>query len=146
MATLKFVQLKDMTALEAFALFRLRVDVFVAEQGCSFKELDDADAAEDTFHLLAVDSNGHLAGCARVFPTDTGSRFGRFVVAPEARGTGLGPEIVAACIEFTKQWPGDLVIDAQAGLKEYYSRFGFVAEGEEFLDTGIPHVVMRIRR
>ncbi|MCP1387919.1 GNAT family N-acetyltransferase [Corynebacterium sp. TA-R-1] len=146
MATIDFRTLDTLSGREAYQLFRLRVDVFVAEQSCPFAELDDVDAAEDTFHVLAWDEEGRLAGCARVFPDEEGSRFGRFVVAPSARGSGLGPEIVRACIEYTRRWPGDLVLDAQAGLVGYYSQFGFAAEGEEFLDTGIPHRRMRLRR
>ncbi|AQQ14615.1 putative N-acetyltransferase YjcF [Corynebacterium glaucum] len=150
---LEFKRLDEMTSREAYDLFKLRVDVFVAEQQCPFAEIDETDAAPDTSHILAYDADGRLAGCARVFPTaDTemtetpGSRFGRFIVAPFARGTGLGPRIVEAGIKFTERWPGDLVIEAQAGLVPYYNQFGFVEEGDEFLDTGIPHRVMRIRR
>ncbi|MEH0146412.1 GNAT family N-acetyltransferase [Corynebacterium sp. Q4381] len=146
----EFKTLDDMTAREAYELFKLRVDVFVAEQDCPFNELDEVDAASDTFHILARDASGRLAGCARVFPEVRDgvphARFGRFVVAPYARGTGVGPEIVRAGLEFTRRWPGDLVIEAQTGLVGYYNRFGLVEEGEEFLDGSIPHVLMRKRR
>lgn len=139
-----------MSSREAYELFRLRVDVFVAEQDCPFNELDDVDAAEDTFHILARDSQGRLSGCARVFPELRDgiphARFGRFVVAPFARGAGVGPEIVRAALQFTTRWPGDMVIEAQTGLVSYYNRFGFVEEGDEFLDGSIPHVLMRLAR
>lgn len=139
-----------MSPREAYELFKLRVDVFVAEQQCPFNELDERDAADDTFHILARDDKGELAGCARVFPeTRDGiphARFGRFVVAPFARGTGVGPAIVRAGLDFTRRWPGDLVIEAQTGLVGYYNRFGLVEEGEEFLDGTIPHILMRERR
>lgn len=146
MTHLEFKQLDEMSAREAFELFKLRVDAFVVEQQCPFAELDDVDGGADTFHILARDGAGRLAGCARVFPTVEGPRFGRFVVAPFARGTGLGPDILRAGQEFTRRWPGDLVVEAQAGLVGYYNRFGFREEGEEFLDAGVPHVVMRERR
>ncbi|WP_255365866.1 GNAT family N-acetyltransferase [Corynebacterium sp. NML130628] len=87
-----------------------------------------------------------MEGCARVFPTEEGSRFGRFVVAPSARGTGLGQRIAQTGIQLTERWPGDLIVEAQSGLVSYYEQFGLVAEGEEFLDTGVPHRVMRLRR
>ena len=51
-----------------------------------------------------------------------------------------------AGIEFTERFPGDLIVEAQSGLVGYYSQFGLVAEGEEFLDTGIPHRRMRLAR
>ncbi|PAT03008.1 GNAT family N-acetyltransferase [Corynebacterium sp. NML 150383] len=138
--------LDEMTPREVHALYKLRVDVFVAEQNCPYNEIDAQDADPSTTHLLALTAVGELAGCARVFPTETGSRFGRFVVAPAHRGTGLGPEIVRTGIEYTTRWPGDLIIEAQAGLVGYYSRYGLVAEGDEFLDTGIPHRRMRLAR
>lgn len=139
--------LAELSALQAHAPFKLRVDVFVVEQQCPYAEIDDVDASAQTRHLLAWDDDGRtLLGCARVFPTETGSRFGRFVVAPNARGTGLGHDIVRAGIRYTQRYPGDLVIEAQAGLTGYYASFGFVAEGEEFLDAEIPHIMMRLRR
>ena len=137
--------LHEMTPLEVHQLYKLRVDVFVAEQNCPYNEIDDQDADPATRHILAFDGE-QFAGCARVFPTDTGSRFGRLVVHPAHRGSGLGPKIVRAGIEYTERFPGDLIVEAQAGLVGYYEQFGLVAEGEEFLDTGIPHRVMRLGR
>lgn len=141
-----FRSLDEMTPREVHQLYKLRVDVFVAEQNCPFNEIDDQDADPETKHILALLDDGTLAGCARVFPTDTGSRFGRFVVHPDHRGSGIGPEIVRAGIEYTERFPGDLIVEAQSGLVGYYEQFGLVAEGEEFLDTGIPHRRMRLRR
>lgn len=143
MITLK--SLHEMTPLEVHQLYKLRVDVFVAEQNCPYNEIDDQDADPATRHILAFEGK-QLAGCARVFPTATGSRFGRFVVHPGQRGTGLGPEIVRAGIAYTERFEGDLIVEAQSGLVGYYSQFGLVAEGEEFLDTGIPHRRMRLGR
>ncbi|OEX92625.1 GNAT family N-acetyltransferase [Corynebacterium sp. BCW_4722] len=146
---IEFKSLAELTPLEVHHLYKLRVDVFVVEQQCPYNEIDDQDAHPDTRHLLAwgeEDGTRTLAGCARVFPTDEGSRFGRFVVSPAARGTGLGPDIVRAGIDYTERFPGDLVIEAQSGLVGYYSQFGLVAEGEEFDDAGIMHRRMRLRR
>ncbi|WP_286205632.1 GNAT family N-acetyltransferase [Corynebacterium afermentans] len=137
--------LHEMTPIEVHQLYKLRVDVFVAEQHCPFNEIDDQDADPDTRHILAFDGDT-LAGCARVFPTETGSRFGRFVVHPGHRGSGLGPEIVRTGIAYTECFPGDLIVEAQSGLVGYYEQFGLEAEGEEFLDTGIPHRTMWLAR
>ncbi|MBC3179155.1 GNAT family N-acetyltransferase [Corynebacterium lujinxingii] len=141
-----FRSLDEMTPQQVHQLYKLRVDVFVAEQNCPFNEIDDQDADPETKHILALLDDDTLAGCARVFPTETGSRFGRFVVHPGHRGSGLGPQIVRAGIEYTEQFAGDLIVEAQSGLVGYYEQFGLVAEGEEFLDTGVPHRRMRLRR
>ena len=74
--------LDEMTPREVHALYKLRVDVFVGEQQCPYNEIDDQDADPNTKHILAFADDGTLAGCARVFPTEAGSRFGRFVVNP----------------------------------------------------------------
>ena len=137
--------LHEMTPFEVHQLYKLRVDVFVAEQNCPFNEIDDQDAHPDTRHILVFDGDT-LAGCARVFPTDDGSRFGRFVVHPDFRGSGLGPEIVRTGVAYTERFDGDLIVEAQSGLVGYYEQFGLVAEGEEFLDTGVPHRKMRLAR
>lgn len=143
---IRVLSLDEMTPRQVHQLYKLRVDTFVAEQQCPYAEIDDQDANPETKHILALLDDDTLAGCARVFPTETGSRFGRFVVHPDHRSSGLGPEIVRAGIEYTERFPGDLVIEAQAGLVGYYEQFGLVAEGEEFLDTGVPHRKMRITR
>lgn len=44
-ATIEFKTLDQLTAREAYELFKLRVDVFVAEQSTPFAELDETDAA-----------------------------------------------------------------------------------------------------
>lgn len=143
---ISFVALTELTAEQAYRLFRLRVDVFVVEQNCAYPEIDAVDAHPETRHVLAWGDDGELLACGRVFPTPDGPRFGRYVVSPAARGTGLGPGLVRAAIEYTTRWPGDLVIEAQSGLTIYYGQFGFVAEGPEYLDAGIAHRVMRIAR
>ena len=137
--------LHEMTPMQVHQLYKLRVGVFVAEQNCPFKEIDDQDANPETRHILAFDGET-LAGCARVFPTESGSRFGRFVVHPDFRGSGLGPQIVRTGIEYTERFNGDLIVEAQSGLVGYYEQFGLVAEGDEFLDTGVPHRKMRLAR
>jgi ElaA protein len=40
----------------------------------------------------------------------------------------------------------DVVLDAQSYLAGWYERFGFVADGPEFVEDGIPHVPMLLRR
>lgn len=137
--------LHEMTPMQVHQLYKLRVDVFVAEQNCPFNEIDDQDANPETRHILAFDGET-LVGCARVFPTESGSRFGRFVVHPDFRGSGLGPQIVRTGIEYTERFNGDLIVEAQSGLVGYYEQFGLVAEGDEFLDTGVPHRKMRLAR
>ena len=148
--------LGQLAALDVHQLYKLRVDVFVHEQRCPYAEIDATDADPQTVHLLAWDADSHdLLGTARVFPaapTDaaladaatTGAQIGRFALAPAARGTGLGRELLQAAIDLGERMhPGQpLYLEAQAGLVDYYASFGFTPIGEPFDDEGVPHQPM----
>ena len=45
-----------------------------------------------------------------------------------------------------QQYAPDVVLDAQSPLRELYAGFGFEVSGPEFLEDGIPHLPMRLRR
>ena len=146
--------LGQLAALDVHQLYKLRVDVFVHEQRCPYAEIDATDADPQTVHLLAWDTDSHeLLGTARVFPaapTDaaladaTGAQIGRFALAPAARGTGLGRELLQAAVDLGERMhPGKpLYLEAQAGLVDYYASFGFTPVGELFDDEGVPHQPM----
>ena len=146
--------LGQLAALDVHQLYKLRVDVFVHEQRCPYAEIDATDADPQTVHVLAWDADTHeLLGTARVFPaapTDaaladaTGAQIGRFALAPAARGTGLGRELLQAAIDLAERMrPGQpLYLEAQAGLVGYYASFGFTPVGELFDDEGVPHQPM----
>ena len=147
--------LGQLAALDVHQLYKLRVDVFVHEQRCPYAEIDATDADPQTVHLLAWDADSHeLLGTARVFPAApaddaalsdaTGAQIGRFALAPAARGTGLGRELLQAAIDLGERMhPGKpLYLEAQAGLVDYYASFGFTPTGEPFDDEGVPHQPM----
>ena len=145
--------LGQLAALDVHQLYKLRVDVFVHEQRCPYAEIDATDADPQTVHLLAWDTDSHeLLGTARVFPAaptdaalaDAGAQIGRFALAPAARGTGLGRELLQAAIDLGERMhPGKpLYLEAQAGLVDYYAGFGFTPVGELFDDEGVPHQPM----
>ncbi len=70
--------------------------------------------------------------------------FGRVVTARQARGKGLGAELmrhVLGCI--ARHYPGRPVyIHAQQPVIGFYQKFGFTQESEPFLLAGSPHVLM----
>src|SRR6185295_12180009 len=69
---------------------------------------------------------------------------GRVVVAPSARGTGLGRAIMreglARCAQ---RYPGQPVkVSAQQHLEKFYNGLGFVTVGAPYDEDGIMHVDM----
>lgn len=120
----------------------LRRAVFMEEQGVSeAEEFDGLDS--DAIHLLAT-VGGVPMGTARLFVTGSVGKIGRVCVLQQARGTGLGAALMrAACDHFRVLGGVDrVVLDAQIHALGFYQQLGFVAEGDEFDDAGIPHMRM----
>ena len=67
------------------------------------------------------------------------------VVEKSSRGKELGIELMVRAEEWAWdlfQDERDVVIMAQSYLLKWYERLGYVAQGEEFLEDGIPHRIM----
>ncbi len=130
-----------------YALLKLRSEVFVVEQNCVFLDIDGADPGAE--HLLAETGDGALLGGLRVLPPDARRELpaiGRIVVAPGARGRGLGAAMTSAGIErCRRRWPQAAIhLAAQEHLLDFYGRLGFRPAGPRYLDDGIWHVDMRL--
>jgi ElaA protein len=123
----------------------LRDAVFVVEQACAFQNTDGAD--RDSAHLLGRDADGVLQAYLRI--VDPGVKYpepslGRVVTSTATRGTGLGHRLVAEGIaRCAAAWPGRAIrIGAQARLEAFYAGHGFVREGADYIEDGIPHCEM----
>ncbi|GAB6903809.1 GNAT family N-acetyltransferase [Kineosporia succinea] len=130
----------DLDPLTAYALMRLRVDVFVVEQECPYPELDGRDLEPGAEHVWFEDASGPTAYLRLLKDPDGALRIGRVLTRADARGRSLAGRLVSASLE---NWPGPAVLDAQAHLTGWYARFGFEADGPEYIEDGIPHVPMR---
>ena len=129
-------------AATAYAVWRLRQQVFVVEQECPYPDLDGRDDEPGTRHVLLRDGLD-LVGYARVLDDGDTWRIGRVVLRPEARGRGLADQLIRTALRVCPD--RDVVLDAQSPLAKWYETLGFEVTGEEFLDDGIPHLPMRLR-
>lgn len=134
----------DLDAVTAYAVWRLRQQVFVVEQDCPYPDLDGRDDEPGTRHVVARDDAGELLGYARVLDDGDGWRIGRVVLAPEARGRGLADPLMQAALAACPD--RDVVLDAQSPLASWYATFGFEVTGDEFVEDGIAHLPMRLTR
>ncbi|MFC3108789.1 GNAT family N-acetyltransferase [Undibacterium arcticum] len=135
------IKLGDWTTLQPEAQ-AIRFDVFVREQQVPADiELDEMDPV--CLHALAYDAGGQAVGTGRLLPD---GHIGRMAVLKVARGTGVGGAILQALMQAAQQ-RGDrsVVLNAQTRAEGFYGRFGFVRDGDEFDDAGIPHIEMRLK-
>jgi ElaA protein len=132
---------EELPARTAYLLWQLRVDVFVVEQRCVYRELDGRDLEPTTRHVWTEDDDGVPVAYLRMLDEPDGSRrIGRVCVSARARGRGLADALLRRALEEAGE--RRCVLDAQAHLSGWYARWGFTTTGAEFLDDGIPHVPM----
>lgn len=133
-----------------YEVLALRQAVFIVEQHCPYLDADGKDFLG--WHLLGRTTDGRLATYVRILPKGVSyadyASIGRVITAPFARGQGLGRPLMQTAIEWAhRQWPtASLKLSAQAHLQNYYESVGFQAQGQVYLEDGIPHVGMVLKR
>lgn len=159
--TWKFHDFRSLDTAMLFALMKLRVDVFVVEQACAYPELDEADTAPETLHLLgyvgdqlvayarAMPGSAHPpghdpvtveSGCSAARPI----RIGRVVVARPYRGKGLATILMQQLMSrLQMQFPNrNHCLAAQVSVQTFYAALGFIPVSDVYLEDGIAHVDM----
>ena len=137
----------DLGIDQLYRILQLRTQVFVVEQQCPYQEVDGLDLDGDTCHLMGWQGDQLVAYLRLLDPAahDGDVVIGRVVTAPFARGKGLGNALLEQGLwHADKLWPQvPIYLSAQSHLQGYYGRYGFVAQGEQYLEDGIPHIGMR---
>lgn len=144
MINIKIKAFKDLSTLELYQVLRLRSEVFVVEQDCVYQDIDGKD--EKALHVLGLKENTIIA-YSRIFkPGDyfDMASIGRVVVKRSERKYGYGHDIMKASLEATHKVFNEtgIKISAQKYLEKFYMQHGFVKQGEEYLEDGIPHICM----
>lgn len=129
---------------ELYDLLKLRSDVFVVEQNCIYRDIDDKDRS--AFHVIGKEG-GEIVAYARIFKAGDyfkESAIGRIAVKKEKRKQGYGHEVVQAAVDFihTAFKENTIVLSAQQYLVKFYEAHGFTREGEGYPEDGIPHIKM----
>jgi len=138
---------QQLTVQQLYDVLQLRVNVFVVEQQCAYRELDEYDRHPETRHVYGRNEGGQLIAYARIL--SPGLRYpevnlGRFVVRADSRKQGIGHQLLQAALQkisrFWAQTP--IRISAQEYLQAFYAQYGFIRVSEMYLEDGIPHVEM----
>lgn len=123
------------------ALQAIRAAVFIEEQGVP-REIEWDGEDEVSHHFLAIDETGQRIGCGRLMPS---GKIGRMAVLPAHRGRGIGRLILDAAIEKAAELGfSEVNLHAQSAVVDFYRKAGFLPEGGEFMEAGIPHQAMTL--
>ena len=117
----------------------VRRTVFIEEQSIpEDMEWDEFD--EVCRHVLAEDASGRAIGCGRLLPD---GHVGRLAVLAAWRGRGVGAALLRHLVDLARtRGHARAILNAQSQAMPFYARYGFVADGDEFLEAGIPHRTM----
>lgn len=144
--TWTFKHFQDLSADELYELLQLRSDVFVIEQQCIYRDLDDKDLK--CYHLFGrIEETGELAAYSRIVPPGVSYEepsIGRVVTSLNHRKSNFGRELMQKGIkELLLLYPGQPIrIGAQTYLIKFYNSFGFMESGEAYDEDGIEHIEM----
>lgn len=121
-------------------LSAIRDQVFIVEQNVP-AELEHDPADSRYIHAVARDESGTAIATGRLLPD---GKIGRMAVLGEWRGSGVGKALLTCLVEVAqRRGDASVRLDAQIHASRFYSNNGFVAEGKQFMDAGIPHIHMR---
>jgi ElaA protein len=136
---------------QLYDLLKLRSDVFVVEQCCVYPDLDSKqnqlDRHQNTIHLFGYQGDT-LVAYLRILPQGQSYEdyisIGRVATAQQARGMGLGHELMTEGLKVCQQHFANqpIKISAQEHLIKFYQQHGFNQVSAMYLEDNIPHVAM----
>ncbi len=134
----------ELTNTELYFILQLRNEVFVVEQNCPYQDCDLKDLK--AWHLMGTEE-GKLLAYTRLLPQGYPygeASIGRVVTSPAARNRGLGKLLMKESIRQIASIydTGNIRIGAQLYLKSFYESFGFLQQGDMYLEDDIPHIIM----
>ena len=128
--------------------YRIRHETFVREQHIfAESDVDADDAREDVLHVLGF-YGGVPAGTVRLYPLDSVGRTWqgeRLAVLPEFRHVGLGAPLVRFAVATASRLGGvSMLAHVQVVNERFFTRLGWIREGDVELYVGRPHLLMTI--
>ncbi len=130
------------TINEFIDAIRLRVDVFIKEQGFQPGWEPDEDDKISKHYIAIVDDE--IVSTARFRETSKGEiKIERMVTKKEYRGKCIGTELVKYIIdEIMKLKPKRIWLRSQVQSQKFYEECGFKPISEPFGMWGVPHIDM----
>ena len=121
----------------------VRRAVFVEEQ--NVPESIDFDGSDTHFiHVLASDKNGRPVGTARI---NHKGKIGRMAVLKNYRRRGIGRKMIQELMNYgRKNSITEFHLSSQVTAVGFYKKMGFEPTGKQFLEAGITHINMKLKK
>ena len=142
----KCIKYNNLTLDELYTAMKLRQEVFVVEQNCSYVDADGRDQL--SYHVMGMNESGKLVSYTRICPPGVVYEgyvsIGRVAIDKLGRGTGEGYKLMEATLRFCNDLFPNIPnkISAQEYLRNFYQNIGYVIVGKGYLEDDIPHIAM----
>ena len=133
---------KSLSVEKLYEIIQLRQEIFVVEQDCPYIDADGIDLK--CIHISGYHKN-KLIAYSRIMPPGINYKeasIGRIITKKEHRGHGVGYQLVSISIEEIYKNYGNqpIRLSGQTYARAFYEKLGFISEGKEYLEDGIPHI------
>ncbi len=123
-------------------IIALRTEAFVVQRNVPKDvELDGKDP--ELLHFCLYDKD-RLMAYLRTEEKGKILHIGRVAVATELRKKGYGRKLLDYLCEYAKENGFEIVeLSAVKTARGFYEKAGFLAEGDYYMETGVPHIYMK---
>jgi len=121
----------------------LRDEVLRKPLGLSYDPTELA-GEKDSFHF-ALREGTELVACLVLKPLNEHCiKMRQLAVRESYQGKGVGRELVNYAESFAKgRGNEEIVLHARETVRGFYEKLGYEAEGDSFIEVGLPHLAMR---
>ena len=121
----------------------LREEVLREPLGLAFSQ-EELAGEKDSFHLASRDGD-QLVACLVLKPLDEKRLMMRqLAVREDFLKKGFGRELVSYAESFARERGyGEIALHARETALGFYEKLGYDAEGDSFIEVGLPHLAMR---
>ncbi|MEK5486203.1 MULTISPECIES: GNAT family N-acetyltransferase [Lysinibacillus] len=136
---------KVTTEEELQTAFDFRRHVFIEEQQVpEVEEYDEFDSLDAPCDHILVYYKEQPVGTGRLRIVEGYGKLERICILEQYRKFGLGKEIIMGLEQIARdKGLTKAKLNAQSYAEGFYEKLGYQREGEEFMDCGIPHILMK---
>lgn len=141
-----FMSIKKVTTeADLQVAFDFRRKVFIEEQQVpEVEEYDEFDSLQAPCDHILVYYKEQPVGTGRLRVVEGYGKLERICIVEEFRKFGLGKEIIMGLEQIARDnGLTKAKLNAQSYAEGFYEKLGYKRVGEEFMDCGIPHILMK---
>ncbi|OWA34269.1 GNAT family N-acetyltransferase [Saccharibacillus sp. O16] len=124
--------------------FDIRREVFIDEQGVPAEdEFDEFDRLDGRCIHILIEHEDQAVGTGRIRAVEGVGKLERICIREPYRKFGIGRRIIAGLEQLAgEQGLRQVKLHGQTQARGFYEKLGYQAASDEFMEDGIPHLLM----